>query len=293
MNAHALEDTVQGLIADHKGLLAIDESNQTSDYRFMAFGIPQTEDARRSYREMIIATANLGDGIGGEILHDEAIRQKACSGTPFLSQLSKDGIPGIKVDTGARHMAGHPGETIAEGLHGLRDRLSEYAQMGARLAKWRAVFDLDDVCPSAGCIAGVSADTLPRHSVECEPVWAIGSTGHHASSQQVQEMRAVIRHRCSRMFGEKSAQTPPIHYGGSVEPDIAAAFPSPQDGDAAPLGGAGLDADQFIADIHAGMSGSHIEGSSKWPQSLIPPLEQDNCYQAAEVSQPTEANAWQ
>jgi fructose-bisphosphate aldolase class I len=210
MNAQALDDTVQALIADHKGLLAIDESNQTCDNRFMAVGIPQTEDARRSYREMIIATPNLGDGISGVILYDETIRQKTCSGTPFIALLTQVGIiPGIKVDTGAKPMAGHPGETITEGLDGLRDRLSAYAHVGARFAKWRAVFDLDDIRPSSGCISA-NAHALARYASLCQEVGMVPIVepevlmdGSHTLQQCSDVTEEVLRTVFSELWAQR------------------------------------------------------------------------------------------
>ena len=140
MNAQELIDTARALVADDKGLLAMDESNPTCNKRFARLGIPQTEEARRAYRELIVTTPGLGECISGAILYDETIRQQKKDGTPFVKVITDAGIiPGIKVDTGAKDMAGHPGEKITEGLDGLRDRLKEYFQMGARFAKWRAV----------------------------------------------------------------------------------------------------------------------------------------------------------
>ena len=131
MNAQALMDTARALVADDKGLLAMDESNPTCNKRFAALGIPQTEEARRAYRELIVTTPGLGECISGAILYDETIRQQKKDGTPFLKVLTEAGIiPGIKVDTGAKDMAGHPGEKITEGLDGLRDRLAEYFSDG-------------------------------------------------------------------------------------------------------------------------------------------------------------------
>ena len=128
------------MVADDKGLLAMDESNPTCNKRFAKLGIPQTEEARRAYRELIVTTPGLGESISGAILYDETIRQQKNDGTPFAKAIADAGIiPGIKVDTGAKDLAGHPGEKITEGLDGLRDRLAEYSQMGARFAKWRAV----------------------------------------------------------------------------------------------------------------------------------------------------------
>ena len=112
-------------------LLAMDESNPTCDKRFAALGIPQTEETRRAYRELIVTTPGLGEYISGAILFDETSRQRTRDGTPFVKAIADAGIiPGIKVDTGAKNMAGHPGETITEGLDGLRGRLADYSQMG-------------------------------------------------------------------------------------------------------------------------------------------------------------------
>ena len=138
MNANELADTARRLVADDKGLLAMDESNPTCDKRFAKVGIPQTVEARRAYRELIVTTPDLGESISGAILYDETIRQQKKDGTPFVKVITDAGIIlGIKVDAGANEMAGHPGEKITEGLDGLRYRLKEYVQMGARFAKWR------------------------------------------------------------------------------------------------------------------------------------------------------------
>ena len=140
MKMQELIATARALVSNNKGLLAMDESNPTCNKRFAKVGIPQTEEARRAYRELIVTTPGLGECISGVILYDETIRQQKKDGTPFIKVIIDAGIiPGIKVDTGAKDMAGHPGEKVTEGLDGLRDRLAEYAQMGARFAKWRAV----------------------------------------------------------------------------------------------------------------------------------------------------------
>jgi fructose-bisphosphate aldolase class I len=152
VNAQALIDTARKLVADDKGLLAMDESNPTCNKRFARLGIPQTEEARRDYRELIVTTPRLGECISGVILYDETIRQQKKDGTSFVKVITDAGIiPGIKVDTGAKDMAGHPGEKITEGLDGLRVRLKEYFQMGARFAKWRAVIAIGDDIPSRSC----------------------------------------------------------------------------------------------------------------------------------------------
>ncbi|MGA9121488.1 MAG: class I fructose-bisphosphate aldolase, partial [Bacteroidota bacterium] len=163
-----LISTARALVAGDKGLLAMDESNPTCNKRFAKLGIPQTEEARRSYRELIVTTPGLGESISGAILYDETIRQQKRDGTPFVKVITDAGIiPGIKVDTGAKDMAGQPGEKITEGLDGLRDRLAEYFQMGARFAKWRAVFAVGDCLPSRGCIEA-NAQALARYAALCQ-----------------------------------------------------------------------------------------------------------------------------
>ena len=153
MNSRTLIDTATALVADDKGLLAMDESLSTCDKRFAAIGIPQTEEARRSYRELLVTTPGLGESISGAILFDETIRQRKIDGTPFIKVLVDAGIiPGIKVDIGAKPMAGQPGEKLTQGLDGLSDRLAEYVRMGARFAKWRAVIALGEGIPSRACI---------------------------------------------------------------------------------------------------------------------------------------------
>jgi fructose-bisphosphate aldolase class I len=168
MNMQLLIDTARSLVGGGKGLLAMDESNSTCNQRFAKRGIPQTVDARRDYRELIITTAGLGDCISGAILSDETIRQQRKDGTPFLKVLGDAGIvAGIKVDAGAKALAAHPGEKVTEGLDGLRDRLTEYFQMGARFAKWRAVIAIGKDLPTTGCIEA-NAHALARYAALCQ-----------------------------------------------------------------------------------------------------------------------------
>ncbi len=168
MITEQLIDTARALMADDKGLLAMDESNPTCNKRFAALGIPQTVEARRAYRELIVTTPGMGDSISGAILYDETIRQQKTDGTPFIKILIKAGIiPGIKVDEGAKDLAFHPGEKITEGLDGLRDRLAEYSRKGARFAKWRAVITIGDDIPSRGCVEA-NAQALARYAALCQ-----------------------------------------------------------------------------------------------------------------------------
>jgi fructose-bisphosphate aldolase, class I len=168
MNSQELINTASKLVAGDKGLLAMDESIPTCDKRFARWGIPQTEEARRAYRELIVTTPGLGESISGAILYDETIRQQKKDGTPLIKVIVDAGIiPGIKVDIGAKEMAGHPREKITEGLDGLRARVNEYFQMGARFAKWRAVIALGDGIPSQGCIEA-NAQALARYAALCQ-----------------------------------------------------------------------------------------------------------------------------
>jgi len=168
MNEQNLIETARALLVDDKGLLAMDESNPTCNTRFAKLGIPQTVEARRTYRDLLVTTPDLGKSISGAILYDETIRQKTQDGTPFAKALSDAGIiPGIKVDAGAKDMALHPGEKITEGLDGLRERLAEYSRMGARFAKWRAVIAIGDGLPRRGCI-DANAHALARYAALCQ-----------------------------------------------------------------------------------------------------------------------------
>lgn len=168
MNAQALINTARTLVSDDKGLLAMDESNPTCNRRFAPLGIPQTEEVRRAYRELIVTTPGLGQYLNGAILYDETIRQRTKDGASFSKALSDAGIiPGIKVDIGTTDLAGYPGEKITEGLDGLRDRLKEYFQMGARFAKWRAVITIGSDIPSTGCIEA-NAQALARYAALCQ-----------------------------------------------------------------------------------------------------------------------------
>lgn len=168
MYTKELIQTANSLVADDKGILAMDESFPTCNKRFAKLGISQTEEFRRDYRELLVTTQGLGESISGAILFDETIRQETKDGTPMIKILINAGIiPGIKVDTGAKDMAGHPGEKISEGLDGLRDRLREYYQLGARFAKWRAVVIIGEGIPSRACIEA-NAHTLARYAALCQ-----------------------------------------------------------------------------------------------------------------------------
>jgi fructose-bisphosphate aldolase class I len=210
MNSNSLRDTAQALVADSKGLLAMDESNGTCNKRFAKLGIPQTVAARRAYRELIITTPGLGECISGAILYDETIRQEKSDGTPFVKVLIEAGIiPGIKVDTGAKELAGHPGEKVTEGLDGLRERLAEYSQMGARFAKWRAVIAIGRDIPSWGCI-DANAHALARYAALCQEAGLVPIVepevlmdGEHSLERCCKVTDEVLRTVFSALFAQR------------------------------------------------------------------------------------------
>ncbi|MFQ4144192.1 class I fructose-bisphosphate aldolase [Chlorogloeopsis sp. ULAP02] len=168
MSAQELVATAEAMVAPGKGILAMDESNGTCNKRFEALGIAPTEENRRAYRELILTAPGLGEYISGVILYDETIRQAKKNGTSFVKVITDAGIiPGIKVDTGAKDLANHPQEKVTEGLDGLRSRIAEYYEMGARFAKWRAVITIGEKIPSRGCIEA-NAHALARYAALCQ-----------------------------------------------------------------------------------------------------------------------------
>ncbi len=168
MSEASLQDTARALVAEGKGILAADESSGTIKKRFDSIRVESTEANRRDYRTLLFTTPGLGDHISGVILFDETLRQDAADGTPLVEVLQDAGIiPGIKVDKGAKPLAGQPDETVTEGLDGLRERLEEYAELGARFAKWRAVYRIGETAPSAACISA-NAHALARYAALCQ-----------------------------------------------------------------------------------------------------------------------------
>ncbi|NCG10430.1 MAG: fructose-bisphosphate aldolase class I [Alphaproteobacteria bacterium] len=169
MDKNSLKDIAHKMVADGKGILAADESTGTIKKRFDTIALVSTEDSRRDYREMLFRSDEaMQSAISGVILYDETIRQKAADGTTLVSLIEQAGsIPGIKVDTGAKDMAGHPNEKVTEGLDGLRERLEEYFELGARFAKWRAVINIGDGIPSRGCISA-NTHALARYAALCQ-----------------------------------------------------------------------------------------------------------------------------
>jgi len=168
MDLKQLRTTAQAIVAPGKGILAADESSPTIKKRFDGINAESTEENRRSYREMLFTTKGASEHISGVILFDETLRQSTKDGVPFAQCLTDQGIiPGIKVDKGAKALAGFSGETVTEGLDGLRDRLEEYWDLGARFAKWRAVIDIADGIPTDYCL-DANAHALARYAALCQ-----------------------------------------------------------------------------------------------------------------------------
>lgn len=213
MNIQNLSAAAGVMLAEGKGFLAMDESNPTCNKRLAAVGVPQTEEMRRSYREMILTTPRLGDFISSAILYDETIRQSKRDGTPFIKLVVDAGIiPGIKVDAGAKDMAGHPGERITEGLDGMRARLAEYSRMGARFAKWRAVITIGDGIPTRGCIEA-NAQALARYAALCQEADIVPivepevlMNGKHTLERCFEVTEEVLRTVFDRLYSQHVAQ---------------------------------------------------------------------------------------
>ncbi len=164
MAVKELKAIARSIVADHKGVLAADESTGTIKKRFDTIGVESTEENRRAYRNLLFTTPGFEDYVGGVIMYDETIRQSADDGTPFAALLTSKGVvPGIKVDTGAHDLAGHAGEKVTEGLDGLRARFAEYHELGARFSKWRAVITIGDGIPTDACLH-VNAHALGRYA---------------------------------------------------------------------------------------------------------------------------------
>jgi fructose-bisphosphate aldolase class I len=168
MNLHELSAVADAMVANGKGILAADESSPTIKKRFDSIDTESTEESRRRYREMLFTTPGVADHIGGVILFDETIRQSTTGGVAFPNYLNDLGmLAGIKVDMGAKDLAGFPGEKVTEGLDGLRERLSEYRDLGAKFAKWRAVINIGEGMPSAYCLSA-NAHALARYAALCQ-----------------------------------------------------------------------------------------------------------------------------
>jgi fructose-bisphosphate aldolase class I len=208
MNTVELAATAHALVAKHRGILAADESGGTIAKRFGSIKLESTEENRRAYREMLFTAPGAGEFISGVILYDETLRQKTRAGVPFPAYLSRQGmIPGIKVDTGAKPLAGFPGETITEGLDGLRERLAEYRKLGAKFAKWRAVIDIGAGIPSAYAI-DVNAHALARYAALCQEAGIVPIVEPEVlmdGSHTLQRCEEVTNAVLQRVFGHLQA----------------------------------------------------------------------------------------
>ena len=193
MDKLVLTATAAALLSGSKGLLAMDESTATCNKRFAALGIPQTEQFRRDWRELIATTPGLGEYISGAILYDETLYQNGKDGTPVLQTIINAGIiPGIKVDAGAKPLAGFPGEKITEGLDGLRERLNGYYKMGLRFAKWRAVIAIGNGIPTAACIEA-NADALARYAALCQEAGLVPVVEPEVLMEGTHELQVCFR----------------------------------------------------------------------------------------------------
>jgi fructose-bisphosphate aldolase, class I len=208
----ALRTTAAELVADGKGILAADESNRTMTKRLEAAGATSTPETRLRFRELLVTTPDVADAISGVILYDETLRQSAADGTPFPELLERLGmLAGIKVDTGAKPLADADGETVTEGLDGLRERLAEYGDMGARFAKWRAVLALGEATPSPYCIA-VNAHALARYAALCQEAGIVPIVepevlmdGDHTIERSAQVTEEVLRAVFAELAGQNVA----------------------------------------------------------------------------------------
>jgi fructose-bisphosphate aldolase class I len=195
-----LGETAQAMVAAGKGILAADESNATMTKRLDAVGAESTAESRRFFRDLMFTAEGTSDYISGAITYDETIRQTTADGTPFPQFLMQKGIlPGIKVDTGAKPLAGFPKETVTEGLDGLRDRLRDYRELGARFAKWRAVIRIDSGLPTGGCLEA-NAHALARYAALCQEAGIVPIVepevlmdGAHTIDRSEEVTTAVVR----------------------------------------------------------------------------------------------------
>ncbi len=209
MATQGLKETALALVAEGKGILAADESSGTIVQRFESIAVESTEESRRSYRELLFTAEGMEEFISGVILFDETLRQSAADGKPFAQLLAAKGvIPGVKVDTGAKPLALAPGETVTEGLDGLRERLGEYADLGARFAKWRAVIRIGDGIPTERCIHA-NAHALGRYAALCQEAGLVPIVepevlmdGDHSLERAFDATRRTLR----QVFAELAVQ---------------------------------------------------------------------------------------
>jgi fructose-bisphosphate aldolase class I len=208
MNTTELAATAHAMVANHRGILAADESTSTIGKRFTTIQLESTAENRRLYRELLFTAPGAAEHISGVILYDETLRQKTSDGTPFPTYLAKHKmIPGIKVDTGAKPLAGFPGETITEGLDGLRERLAEYYGLGARFAKWRAVIDIGAGIPSSYAVEA-NAAALARYATLCQEASIVPIVEPEVlmdGSHTLARCEEVTSHVLDRVFSHLSA----------------------------------------------------------------------------------------
>jgi fructose-bisphosphate aldolase class I len=217
MSNMELVKTAQAMVAEGKGLLAIDESHGTCKKRFDSIGVACTEETRRDYRGMLLTTPGLGEFISGVILFDETLRQSTADGVPFVKVMHKAGIiPGIKVDAGAHPLAGHDGEKVTEGLDGLRQRLKEYYALGARFAKWRAVITIGEGLPTLACVEA-NCHALARYAALCQEAGIVPIVepevlmdGAHTLDECFDVTEATLRTLYSQMYEQN------VLLGGSI-----------------------------------------------------------------------------
>ena len=218
MDKTSLERIAQAMVARGKGILAADESAPTIKRRFDSIGLESTEESRRTWRELLITAPGGGESLSGMILFDETLRQSTSDGAPFPQALEVQGIlPGIKVDTGAKDLAGHPGEKVTEGLDGLRGRLAEYVELGAKFAKWRAVITIGaDGRPSAACIHA-NAHALARYAALCQEAGVVPIVEPEVlmdGDHTIERSHEVTVRTQQAMYAEMAAQG--VHLAGTI-----------------------------------------------------------------------------
>ena len=221
MNLQELSNIAHKLVANHRGILAADESTSTIEKRFKSIGVENTEEHRRAYREMLFATPGAEKFISGVIMYDETIRQKTKAGVPFAELQAKLGIvPGIKVDKGVKELPGSPQEKITEGLDGLRERLQEYHKLGARFAKWRGVIDIgarvvvrtNEVCDVVVCITPLRCVDIPHVRVSSSPAApALATFSSFNSGTKVSAVRRSVGPKTSATVSLLKTPSPVSH----------------------------------------------------------------------------------
>jgi len=210
MNTDELRSVAKTIVAGNKGVLAADESNSTIKKRFDSIQVESTEENRRRYRELMFTADGIEQYLGGVILFDETLRQGTRDGVAFAKLLASRGIiPGIKVDKGAKALALHPGEKITEGLDGLRQRLTEYRQLGARFAKWRAVIEIDLQDLPTSCAMRANAHALARYAALCQEQGLVPIVEPEVlmdGSHDIQRCEEVTSRMLAAVFEELDAQ---------------------------------------------------------------------------------------